>query len=145
MKKEERITRNVENSKEMKKAIELVGYYSIERFIKDGLKYIKAIKEGRMIVAISNVSKNGGSRDVQFSSCERSKYDPGHFYRNYNALFLAMGYKTSRSSDWKFRICGGGMDMIFYTNYCIIRKLHKLGFISAKECEKLEQMTPTVM
>ena len=37
------------------------------------------------------------------------------------------------------------MDMIFHTNYSIIRKLGNLGFITKGQVRKLEQQTPTVI
>ena len=44
-----------------------------------------------------------------------------------------------------FTIGGCGMDMIFHTNYTIIHRLYKLGFMTKKECEKLCQMTPSII
>ena len=140
MTKIERITRNIENNSEIVKGIKNLNYYEVERFIEDATRYIKAIKEGRMINSIGHVSKSGMSRTIKFVSCERSKSK--NYYSNYFCMFKALGYTESRAKDHYFSIGGCGMDMIFHTNYTIIHRLSRLGFISKKECEKLAQETP---
>ncbi len=134
----ERITRNVEANKEIQSNIG--EYYSTERFIKDGFRYIKAIKEGRMINSIASVAPSGMSRNIKFLEC--AKMEKGRYqYLNFFAFFKALGYTESRK-DHYFKINGCGMDMIFHTNYTNIHTLEQLGFISRKQCNSLAQDTP---
>jgi len=143
MKKLEKITNRIEANKELNKTISNMSYYDTKDFIRDANDYIKAIKEGRMINSIGSVSKSGMSRTMKFLSCNGSK---GRFsYRQYSCLFEALGYKTSRESDYYFRVNGCGMDMVFHTNYTNIHNLHSLGFINKKECACLAQQTPTTI
>ena len=55
-------------------------------FIDHALRYIKAIKEARMICSIGSVSKSGMSRNIKF--LEMSKGENRHFlYNFYNFCF----------------------------------------------------------
>lgn len=142
MKKSEKIILNVENNKEISKRINAMPYYKVERFVNDAECYIKAIKEGRMINSIGHVSSSGMSRSIKFVSMEKSKRNKQFYVRNFFQLFKALGYTESRAREHYFTIGGCGMDMIFHTNYSIIHRLHRLGFINKEQCSKLAQMTP---
>ena len=124
------------------KGISKVTYYSPEQFIKDVECYIKAIKERRMICIIESVSHSGMSRNMKFHSCEKTK--TGFYYRNYYAMFKALGYTAVRDRD-SFRINGCGMDMVFHTNYSNIHDFKRMGFITETTCKTLAQSTPTVL
>lgn len=145
MTKLERITNNIANNKEIAKRLSKEKYYSVEQFINDCERYIKAIKSRRMINSIGKVSSSGMSRTIKFLSCERSKYNAEHNYLNYFALFRTLGYSPENGHSNYFRINGCGMDMIFNTNYNNIHRMHRLGFITKKECDKLAQMPPTTI
>ena len=129
-------------TKEIEKAINAQRYYSVEDFEKDCLAYINAIESGRMLCSIHSVAKSGMSRVLSFHSCEASQGTDKFYYRQYRSLFCALGYREAGEG---FRISGCGMDMIFHTNYTIIHRLCRLGFITEKECEKLCQQTPTII
>lgn len=130
---------NIELSKEVKNNIsKKLNYYTEDNFISDAYAYIKAIKEGRMINVIKSVSASGMSRVIKFTSCEGK--NERYYQRNYNCLFIALGYSEAKKDG--FRINGCGMDMIFHTNYSIIHDLKSMQFISKEECEVLCQMTP---
>lgn len=105
-------------------------------------RYIKAIKDGRMICAIDRVSASGMSRNIKFLECAKGK--DRYNYLTFWELFKILGYTEVKNTD-TFRIGGCGMDMIFHTNYSIIRQLKRLGFITAKTCEVLAQKTPNVI
>lgn len=120
---------------ETKKAIEKQRYYSEDQFISDAKTYIKAISENRMICNIARVSSSGMSRVISFHSMEKS-HDKNWYLRQYNAFFCAMGYSETKKG---FRIGGCGMDMIFHTNYTIINRLKRFGFVVPSG---LEQQTP---
>ena len=124
-------------------------YYSYEQFEKDAVKYIEAIQEGRMVCVIHSVAKSGMSRVMSFHSCELVSYldsnsPKSFYYRQYNCLFLALGY-TENKNKRGFLIKGGNMNMVFNTNYNIIHNLHNLGFINKEVCNVLAQKTPTVL
>lgn len=131
-------------SKELKLSdVEKYGISDVDQFISTSKRYLKAIKEGRIICSIGSVSKSGMSRTMKFLSCEGSIKN-GFHYRNYWFFFSQLGFTEINNSDY-FRIGGCGMDMVFHTNYTIIHQLQRLGFISKKECSKLAQMTPSVI
>lgn len=129
----------IELSSDVKKAIKKQQYYSADQFTKDAQTYIAAINDGRMLCIVKSVSKSGMSRVLSFHSCEGEKK---MYYRQYNAFFTAMGYKESRSKEG-FAVSGCVMDMIFHTNYSIINRLKRMGFITESEAETLCQKTPT--
>ena len=145
-KRKELILKRIAAAKELSKKIASISYFSPDQFIADAERYIKAVKEGRMICAISSVSRSGMSRNMSFSSME--KHDPPYHnerrysLRNYFCLFMALGY--TRVGD-DFRIGGCGMDMVFHTNYTMIHHFKRLGFITDAECRVLAQRTPPVL
>lgn len=143
MKKLEKIKLNINSDKEIDKRLKGEIYYSQDRFICDAERYIKAIKEGRMICSIEKVSASGMSRTIKFLSCEKGSRN--YIYLNYFAFFQTLGFSPASKRSHYFRIHGCGMDMIFHTNYTIIHKLQRLGFIDKKRCESLAQMTPLVI
>lgn len=143
MKTNQQLIEAINADKDIQKAIKKMVYGpSNEDIIRNAVQYIKAIKEGRMCCVIHKVSSSGMSRNISFHECDgkRGKY---HYY-NFNLFFLLMGYTQVRN-EFSFRIGGCGMDMIFHTNYTIIHRLYRLGFITKKQCEELAQMTPTVL
>ena len=143
MKKQESILAKIAADKELSKAMGKISYYDTERFISDCQDYVAAIKSGRMLCVIGSVSSSGMSRTIKFSSCEKGK--ERSWYRNYNCLFLSLGYTEAKKGWGYFRIGGCGMDMVFHTNYSIIHDLCRFGFITKKECDSYAQMTPVVL
>lgn len=133
----ETLQKRLESSKDGKHIIKTY-HGDILSFKNDVEKYIKAIKQGRMICTIHGVSKSGMSRVISFHSCEG--YKGRYSYRQYIRLFDALGYRAA--GNWAHRISGCGMDMIFHANYCNIHKFKSLGFITSKTCNDLAQKTP---
>jgi len=127
-------------TKELEKNISKLSCYDLDAFNKDAKTYIEAIRTGRMVCVIKSVSKSGMSRVLSFHSCEIE--EPRAWYRQYNCLFIALGYKENRNKEG-FTISGCGMDMIFATNYNIIHRLTSLGLLDKGDCDTLAQMTPT--
>ena len=145
MKKQEKILANINQDKDLMKRINSNTYYSVDMFRKDADRYIKAIKEGRMICSIGSVSSSGMSRTIKFLECTKNATTKRYHYYQFYALFNALDFSPDKSSRDYFRIHGCGMDMIFHTNYTIIHRLSRLGFINDKECRSLAQDTPTVI
>lgn len=137
-----KLIKNVAGNKELLKAIQGISYYGVEQFVKDGLRYIKAIKERRMICNIVSVAPSGMSRCLKFIAPEMFSGRKEFAYLNFHCFFVALGY--TRKDD-AFRVNGCGMDMVFATNYNNIHNLERLGFITKEECAKLAQMTPSVI
>ena len=125
------------------KKIEEIEQIKIDRFIDDANRYIKAIKELRMLCNINKVSGTGMSRTMKFVECAKNHRRNEHNYLNFMVFFRMFGYNVDRNGY--FRVYGCGMDMVFHTNYTIIYKLHRLGFISKKQCKSLAQNTPYVI
>lgn len=142
MKKLERIEENIVERLNLSTE-KVYGVSQVELFIDHANRYIKAIEQGRIICSIGSVSSSGLSRTIKFLECNGSVKN-GFNYLNFYQFFKMMGYNTVKNSNY-FRINGGGMDMVFNTNYNNIHDLHKLGFISKKKCDKLAQMTPSVV
>jgi len=142
MKKIEIIIKNVNSDKELMGRINKESYSDVNYFVAHANRYIKAIKEGRVINSIGSVSKSGMSRTLKFLEC--SKNGKGYSYYNFYLLFRLLGFTKVNDSDF-FRVYGCGMDMIFDTNYRIIHTLHRCGILNNKECASLAQMTPPVI
>ena len=123
--------------------VEKYGSSEIDIFTENAKRYIKAIKQGRVICNIEHVSTSGMSRNLKFIECSGNT-KKGFRYLNFWSLFKNLGFSSPKNSNC-FKISGCGMDMVFHTNYTIINNLHQLGFINKKECEILSQKTPTTI
>lgn len=123
--------------------VEKYGSSDVGFFIQSAKRYIKAIKQGRVICNIESVSASGMSRTLKFLECNGS-IKSGFNYLNFWKLFKDLGFSQGRNTN-AFRIGGCGMDMVFHTNYTIIHNLHQLGFLTKKECDLLAQKTPPVI
>ena len=108
--------------------------------IMNAKRYIKAVKERRVICSIGSVSSSGMSITIKFLEMPRK----GGYLLNFYNLFDVLGYTKIKDSDY-FRISGCGMDMVFNTNYNIIHELKHMGFISKKTASSLCQETPQVV
>lgn len=141
MRKIERITKNIESSKELVKMLKKCGM-TIDRFISDAMTYIAAVKERRIHYTVDTVSKSGMSRTLIITSCEKSRYNGKlqHYYRQYNGMLEVLGYSVKRGYTDSIRVGGCGMNMLFATNYSIIWTFYRLGFISRKVCDILAQI-----
>lgn len=149
--KQARIFNRIMNNKELLKSIDKTMSYGttpieekVLNFMDNANAYIKAIKEKRMINSIDSVSRSGMTRNIKFLSCEKNT-STSFYYRNYFALFVALGYSPANQRSHYFKISGCGMDMIFHTNYSNMHNFKTLGFISAKQCANLSQMTPSTI
>ena len=74
MRKKEKVLKRISEDKEICKRLKPESYYDAEQFVKDGFRYIKAIKEGRVINCIGSVSSSGMSRTMKFLECAKSKH-----------------------------------------------------------------------
>ena len=123
--------------------VEKYGSSEIDVFVQNAKRYIKAIKQGRVICNIESVSRSGMSRNLKFIECSGSIKN-GFNYLNFWSLFKNLGFNALQNSQ-AFKVNGCGMDMVFHTNYTIMHQLKNLGFINEKECSILAQNTPTII
>lgn len=123
-------------TKEILNNLKKESYYSEADFIKDVKCYIAAVKSGRILYTVTHVSASGMSRKINIKSFE-GKISKG-FYRNYYGMLKAMGYKFS-ANDYDITVGGCGMNMLFQTNYNIMRGFYHMGFITKKTCDILAQ------
>src|SRR5688572_8199477 len=140
------LAQNVAADKEIQKDLKKMDYpLTNTEFVDAANNYISAIKEGRMLCTIPKVSASGMSRQIKFHSFEiygngTTKNSPQvGYYRQYWAFFKALGYSEARGNKDAFTIGGCGMNMIFHTNYTIIHRLTRLGFLTKEECDTLAQ------
>ena len=138
MKKLERIKKNIENDKEIMKRINKETYYDIDNLIHDINTYIAAVKSGRISYDVITVSKSGMSRTIKITSAEKSGRNQ-FYYRQYQAMLGILGETVVSGYSNTIRVYGCGMNMLFATNYNLMHKFRRLGFISKKQCATLAQ------
>ena len=145
MTKKERFLKNLNSDryKWLRKNIEKQSWYDEDQFYHDCLRYVKAIKERRVICSIGSVSRSGMSRTMKFLECSKGTYNFN--YLNFFVFFKVLGYSESRAMEHYFTIHGCGMDMVFHTNYTNIHYMRNLGVINKKQCDSLAQQTPSVI
>ena len=122
-------------NKEVIKNLSKENYYDDASFIADAQCYIQAVEDGRLLYAVVKVSANGMSRSMLIRSCEKD--GEGFYFRNYVKFMKVMGYKIL--NDLSVRVNGGGMNMLFETNYGIINALQAMGFLPKERADKLAQ------
>lgn len=112
----------------------------IAYFIADGKRYIKAAKEGRLLVAIDKVSANGLTRHLSIMELTtRTKTKRRHLLYFIN-LFDTMGFTKVKDSA-SIRVIGSGMDMTLATHIVMLKNLKKVGLLTAQQCEDLCRTT----
>jgi len=142
MKTYKTITKNIIKDLNLS-TVENYGSTEVDIFIQSAKRYIKAIKQGRVICNIESVSASGMSRTIKFLECNGST-KKGFNYLNFYQFFTQLGFTKVKNSN-TFRINGCGMDMVFHTNYTIMHQLCRYGFITKKECANLAQKTPSII
>lgn len=97
-------------------------------------RFIKALKEQRIVVSIPHVSSSGMSRIIRFR--EIHKYKSGNKYRyaiyQFDWFFEQLGYCYDKNWDG-IRVGGCGMDMVFHTLYSVCGTLKYHGFKVPKD------------
>ena len=119
------------------------NYCTIDEFVADASRYIAAVADGRLICANLVASKSGMSRS--FSLVELTKQTKGvrsHLCSFYS-LLNTLGYSID-SRTHAIRVRGCGMNMIWHTNYDIIRQLASMGLMNKTKAGRLSQLTPHI-
>ena len=128
---------NITLSKDIEKRLSKEEYYTKEMLLDDIQDYIKALKDGRLQYLVIKVSPNGMNRNILIQSCEQSKTNNNFYFRQYTRMFEMLGYKLDK--DYNLRVSGCGMNMLFATNYYLIRTFKSMNIISDAEAEILAQ------
>lgn len=120
------------NEKEIKAFLESEdGKRNAERFI-------KALKEGRLVCSVKHVSGSGMSRVISF--CEMQSYTVNRKRRwaiyQFNWFFKHLGWRYNDSWD-AIQVSGCGMDMIFHVLYNVCGTLAYHGFKVPKDYASL--------
>lgn len=118
------------NNQEVVKRIAKENYYNESDFIADCKRYVKAIKEIRIITSIVNVSASGMQRTVKLREISKAN-SYGYCLNTFYSFLKVLGYSLDKNGDIKLRGCG--MDLIFALNYEICGIIKHLGMISEKE------------
>ena len=139
----EKFLEYIKEDKEIMKNLKSQRYYDLESFYQDCETFVYHTKDRRMFCIIRSVSRSGISRVMDFRS-PINHGDGSWGFRGWYQFMNTLGYRESKS-DRGFVISGCGMDMVFHTHYTIIHRLCKFGFITKGECDKLAQMTPTII
>ena len=93
-------------------------------------RFIKALKEGRLVCSVKHVSSSGTSRIISF--CEVSKVGKTYTLYQFNWFFKQLGW-TYVDSWHAIRVGGCGMDMVFYTIESVCSTLQYHGFKVPKD------------
>ena len=129
--------KQIKLSKEIEKNLYKMEYYTKDDFVNDCKCYIKALKSGLLQYRVTNVSKSGMSRDIFIQSYEGTMTQG--YFRTYFNMLLVLGYKEASKYSNDIKVNGCGMNMLFATNYDIVRDFKIMGFIKDKECKLLSQ------
>ena len=128
---------NITLSKDTEKRLSKEEYYTKEMLLDDIQDYIKALKEGRLQYLVMNVSQSGMNRNILIQSCEQNKTNNNFYFRQYSRMFEMLGYKLDK--DYKIRVSGCGMNMLFATNYYLIQTFKSMNIITDAEANILAQ------
>lgn len=119
------------------KIINGMSHYDVVDFVKDATAYIKAVESGRILYDVTHVASSGMSRNIKIRSFEGNTKKG--YYRNYNGFLEALGQTMVKNEFSTVRVSGCGMNMLFHTNYTIIRTLRAFGMLTAAKSAILEQ------
>lgn len=100
-----------------------------ENGMRNAERFIKALKEHRIVCSVKHVSSTGMSRTISFcemhvGTMNRKKY--GQILQ-FNWFISQLGYTYDKNRDG-IRVGGCGMDMVFNTLYNVAAELKRNGF-----------------
>lgn len=125
----------------MAKESEIKAFLESEDGKRNAERFIKALKERRLVCSVKHVSKSGMSRVISF--CEMNSCTEGRNHRKrrydilqFNWFFGRLGW--SYDDDWyAIRVGGCGMDMVFHVLYEVASQLKYYGFNVPKDWSRL--------
>lgn len=113
-------------------------YLQSEEGKRNAERFIKALKEGRLVCSVKSVSSSGMSRVISFCEVAKIGYPKKDRYALYqfNWFFKNLGWTYVNSRD-AIRVGGCGMDMIFHVLYSVCGTLEYYGFKMPKDWSSL--------
>ena len=106
-------------------------YLKTEEGIRNAERFIKALREHRLIASVKKVSRDGLSRQIFFGEVGVYKDGAGNdrmtIYQ-FNYFFSQLGWRYARGNADALSISGCGMDMIFHTFESVASSLKYYGF-----------------
>lgn len=102
-------------------------YLKTEEGIRNAERFIKALKEHRLIASVKKVSRDGLSRQIFFGEVGIVANDRPAIYQ-FNYFFSQLGWRYARGNADALSISGCGMDMIFHTFDSVASTLKYYGF-----------------
>lgn len=107
------------------KGKEIETYLKSEEGMRNAERFIKALKEHRIIASVKHVSQSGMSRDIFFG--EVQTVDKRPYIYQFNWFLKNIGYRYN-DSDHTIKVGGCGMDMVFSTIHSATSTLEYYGF-----------------
>ena len=102
-------------------------YLKSEEGQRNAKRFIKALKEGRIVCGVKHVSKSGMSRIISVCEVAKPKGCKRFYMYQFNWFIKQMGW--TYADDWSaIRVGGCGMDMIFHLLYSVCSSLKYHGF-----------------
>lgn len=115
---------------------QITAYLQSEEGKMNAERFIKALKERRILCTVKNVSRSGMSRIISF--CEVVRLNSGYAIYQFNWFFKNLGYEYR--NDWDaIRVGGCGMDMILATLSGVCGTLKYNGFKLPKNYSSLAE------
>ena len=120
---------------EIAKRVNACKYYDVDAFNESARAWCKAVKEGRMLATVVQVSRMGTSRQIKILELRKSAASKRFYKMNYNQFLKVLGFRLNERGD--VVISGCGMDMIYHISYRVANTLRYLGILSNKEFTSL--------
>jgi hypothetical protein len=102
-------------------------YLKTEEGIRNAERFIKALKEHRLIASVKKVSRDGLSRQIFFGEVGIVANGRPAIYQ-FNYFFSQLGWRYARNNSDALSISGCGMDMVFHTFESVASTLKYYGF-----------------
>lgn len=108
---------------------QIAAFLASEEGIRNAKRFIKALKEQRIVVSIPHISSSGMSRIIRFREINRYKWESKTHYciTQFDWFLEQLGWSYDKNWDG-IRVGGCGMDMVFHTLYSVCGTLQHHGF-----------------
>ena len=111
----------------MTKDEKISAYLKSEEGQRNGKRFIKALKERRIICSVKHVSNSGMSRAIAVREVVKLKELNQYAIYQFDWFIRNLGW-TYVDSDNAIRVSGCGMNMVFHLLYCVCGRLEHEGF-----------------
>lgn len=90
-------------------------------------RFLKAVREHRLLCTVKRVSSSGMSRVISFNEVVWNEDRKRMQLMQFNWFLGQMGW-TYSEKDWAIRVGGCGMDMVYHVLYSTVSTLRYYGF-----------------